>query len=491
MIVPAQQHDRSIASGSQRVRVGICCALILACSSAGAAHAQSMWEFDPYRIRLVIAFGASPSFTPELAQRAQQAMLDRVDAYIGAPWQIEASIAEQALRWRVATSLDDIDPTEVIAADQQFDKLWLVSVHDDATSLRLKFREYDVLTQHWGPTLEQACPRVEQLPECLFRGLLAVFAPLAEIESVEDRTAELRWRAGILPTRDSNVRFVAPGDLLLPFLRSTDRDGNTRKIQEIEWTYLVVDDAEGGKARATVYSGLRGPLARRKRGRIQQLALMMRHVPGNTELQALSRTADARPLAGYEVYAYGPASPETQLLGFTDSDGRIEVPPGNSPLRLVLVKSGHELLARLPVVPGAQRRLQVRLIDDAPRLAAEGFIVGLQERLIDVVVRRHVLMARIKLRIDQGKLDEAARLMDELRRMDSQQQFLLAIDQEQQKSLADDPTVQRKIESLFSEARKLVGQYLDPRDVNRTEIALDEARRAQAAAPTAGDAASN
>jgi hypothetical protein len=464
--------------GTALVALGAFCGLL----STSPVAAQSLWEFDPYRIRLVVAFEDDTQFTSERREQIKDEVCEQIEAYIGAPWEVDVVLAAGSLQWRMLSSLSALAAAEVMG-ENNCDKAWLAVVRRDTMESYIEVREYDTLTQHWGPLLRREVPRIERLSHELFRALLAVFAPLAEIDAVEESTAQLRWRAGMLPSRDPQVLLFQVGDVLEPYLRSTDRDGNTRKVQNIDWTYLAVTSVEGGSGTATVYTGLRSPLARRKRGRVQQLALAVRSEPGVTQLQLRSRSEDAQPLVGYEVYAYAPDSPATTLLGYSDADGFIDIPPGAARLRLLLIKNGNELLARVPVVPGLKQHLELRLADDAPRLAAEGFLIGLQERLIDVVVRRHVLIARIKLRIEQGQLDDASRLMDELRRMDSQQQFLLALDQQQQKSLASDPVVQRKIEKMFATARELVGQYLDPRDVNRMEIELDRARKAQASAP--------
>lgn len=451
-------------------------ALLAFASTAAPLRAQSLIEFDPYRIRLLVAVeaGDAPARASETLSRR---VAEQVEAYIGAPWSLEITSAAEPLRTAMLQDLAAVQIDALPAGWREPDKLLLATLAGAAGDWRWSVRELDVPTESWSAVLQQSTPDERALGEVAFQSLLAVFRPIAGVESAEQDLAQLRWRAGALPPRDPSLAVVQPGLLARPIIRVVDRDGVTRKTQPIDWTYLIVESLQDGKGPARVYTGLRSPLAGKRRGRVQLWALAVGNVSGSTRLVLAARSADAKPLYGYEIYALRPGQPETTLLGYTNRSGSLEIPPGPDPLRLLLVKHGNEVLARLPVAPGVLPSVTARLADDDPRLRAEGFILGLQERLVDAVVRRQVMLARLKLRIDQGELDEADKLMDQLRRLDSQQQFLLALDQRQQKARSDDPSVQRKIERMFSQARELIGQYLDPAEVNRAELELDQARR--------------
>ena len=68
---------------------------------------------------------------------------------------------------------------------------------------------------------------------------------------------------------------------------------------------------------------------------------------------------------------------------------------------MLLIKHGGQLLAKLPVVPGAERRINVPLPDDEARLVAEARLAAVREDLIDVVARRNILMARTRQKIEK------------------------------------------------------------------------------------------
>jgi hypothetical protein len=241
-------------------------------------------------------------------------------------------------------------------------------------------REYDVRTQMWSPVVRRQTALAAELGDLGFYALVETFSPLATIVSAEKKSATLRMRGAALPTRDPTLRFAKPGDLFRPVVRYNDRDGKPRSIQTIPWTFLLADTIEDTDIGCRVVTGLRSPLNTRRRGRVEQLAMMMRFSPSATHVSLLSPSDPQMPLVGCPVYAYGPNSPETVLLGRTDRLGRIVVPPGDDPLRILLVKNGTALLAKLPLAPGFRDELEAIVPDDRARLAGR-----LEIRPLDVV----------------------------------------------------------------------------------------------------------
>ena len=138
-------------------------------------------------------------------------------------------------------------------------------------------------------------------------------------------------------------------------------------------------------------------------------------------------------------------------------------------------------LARLPIVPGLQPTFIAPIANDDQRLEVEGFITGLQEELVDVVTRREGLLTRARARIEEGKLPEACELVDELRTLQTADDFnrVLTSAQKQRRYRADDPVRQAKIELLFQDTRKLIIKHLDAKAL---EAVSQELRRAAQAA---------
>ena len=79
-------------------------------------------------------------------------------------------------------------------------------------------------------------------------------------------------------------------------------------------------------------------------------------------------------------------------------------------MRVLLIKDGSALLGKLPVVPGLERQLLAPVPNDDQRLAAEGFINGLQEELLDLVAHEKILAVMIQTRIEKKRFDEATDL---------------------------------------------------------------------------------
>jgi len=58
----------------------------------------------------------------------------------------------------------------------------------------------------------------------------------------------------------------------------------------------------------------------------------------------------------------------------------------------------------------------------------------------------------------------------------ARQQFARKLDAQQKRIFSEEPAVQRKIDALFGDTRKLVAKYLDPEPVDRLSRELTKAR---------------
>ena len=148
-------------------------------------------------------------------------------------------------------------------------------------------------------------------------------------------------------------------------------------------------------------------------------------------------------------------------------------------MRVLLVKNGGELLARLPLVPGIPAEISAPIANDDQRLRAEGFIKGFEEELVDLVTRREVLLAQIRTRMDAGQYDEAESLIRQLRRLKTRDELGRSLGQEKIRLTSDDAAVQHKIDAMFDDTRKLLQQHLDPETVEQLARELLEARTAR------------
>ena len=102
------------------------------------------------------------------------------------------------------------------------------------------------------------------------------------------------------------------------------------------------------------------------------------------------------------------------MLGITDSQGMIELKREQAPVVMLLVRSDGRLLAKVPVVPGAAAMVEIPIADDTARLQAQARLVEIREQLVDLVARRNILLARARAQLNQGQLDQAQQLLEEL-----------------------------------------------------------------------------
>ena len=454
-------------------------AMIFAATAPAAA--QSVWELTPYRIRIVIAAGDSPELTPRLMTDLGADLVSRADGLIGAAWDVSVDDAGPALA-RAMLDAPDAVTLESIPEDLlEFDKVMLLAIVPRQSEYQVVGRELDVRTRTFNTSIELLASQTRALGRTTFTAVLRAFAPLAQIvppEGGEEEEIALRLRASGFPARDAAYSPVVPGSLFRPIIRYDDRQGKPKRIMIMPWTFLRVEDVPGTGLKCKVHSGIRNPLGGRRRGRVSQLALAVINPDKPTRLVLKSRTDPDRVLVGYDVHCQAPGSKSTELVGRTDRRGSVTVEPSDSVLRTLYVKHGGALLARLPMVPGISDQLEVPVADDDLRLEAEGFITGVQQELVDIVSRRAMLVARAKSRLKAGKLDEADSLIRELHVLGNRAKLAALLDQEKRRTFSKDAAMQRKIELMFDDTRKLLFEYVDPKQAEELAGQLRKAREA-------------
>ncbi|MCB9873738.1 MAG: hypothetical protein H6821_06120 [Planctomycetaceae bacterium] len=177
-----------------------------------------------------------------------------------------------------------------------------------------------------------------------------------------------------------------------------------------------------------------------------------------------------------------------ELLGRTDWNGSIEIEQSETALRIIYLKNGAQLLARLPMVPGLYPNLLASVPDDAPRLQAEGFVKGIQGQLMDLEAQREILKARFMLRIEEAKalsgeekeakLKEAQDLLEEIKQLPTRNDLVRQLDaQQDQQIVSPVKSVQARIDQLYAKLREALGKYLSPGLVNSLTNILNDANR--------------
>jgi hypothetical protein len=145
----------------------------------------------------------------------------------------------------------------------------------------------------------------------------------------------------------------------------------------------------------------------------------------------------------------------------------------------LFIKHGGQLLAKLPVVPGAEPEIVVPLPDDDMRLEAEARLAAMREELVDVVARRNILMARARQKIEAKDFEAAQELMRSVDQLPGRSQFNLTLTTASRLLRSDDPQIQRRIDQLFQATETVLSQYLDARAISELHEELRSAQRKQ------------
>jgi hypothetical protein len=430
----------------------------------------------PYRIRVFLALAPAPELTAAFARDLMSDLPDQAESFLGAAWELSVAAVPAGLHFATTTDIDTVSAEELLKRSADFDKMTLLAIAPSAAGYQVTVRELDVRTRTWNAPVTRTARHVAKLRDAAMRALLAGFAPLGTIETVDQQQVKVRLRASALAPRDPGLALLKPGDALRPVIRVNDAGGKGGQIARPAWTLLRVEQVTPEKVDCRLECGLRGIELTATRGRVESLALGVAQTGRATKLVLQSRLHPPQPLPGYDVYRIGSGDKSGAVLGRSNRDGVVQVPSGPAAMELLLVKAGDQALARLPLVPGAETEISVALPDVAPLVEAQGLLRGFQEEVVDQVTLREALIARAKLQIQAKRFDDAAETVRALKELKTRDQLAMLLAADQKRVTADDADLQHTIDSLFSETAKLLDQHFDPDLIRKLDADLKTAR---------------
>lgn len=369
----------------------------------------------------------------------------------------------------------------VSQAIENYDKIFIVRVHRDQVPNQIDVAEFDTLMRHFGPVATVYSATLSTLADKIGLGLTKAFAPVVRIDNAGQRNAVGLLRAGGLVLDQDSPAAIGVDDVLEPMIRKNDRNGTPILIGPMDFAFLLVTELEGRNIKMDFYAGRAGGLQGRRNSRTFRTALKVRPFGESTLLRLhLQRDPDF-PLIGYELYEKELKSTSMTFIGRTDWDGRLEIERSEDPFRLLYVKNGGAVLARLPIVPGLQPKVVADLSGDDMRLQAEAYIRGVQNAIIDLVAIRELFKARIRLRLERGEMEKAENLMNALREQPSNEKLATAMGKKQTdflKALGNKNANQRrKIDEMFATTRDLLAKHINPKLVRDLESDLISAKK--------------
>lgn len=356
-----------------------------------------------------------------------------------------------------------------------YDKIFIVKIDRDELQRELSVVELEVMMRYFGPEVEESLGPAADLPAAVGRAVTRAFSPTVRIDDAGTRSAQTLVRAGGLIVDPDSPAAISAGDVLMPMVRKNDRNGRPVSFGRVDWAYLLVTEMDGPKAKADIYAGRVGGIQGRKNRRTFRTARKVDPIGDSTLLRLHARGNPDEPLVGYEVYDKEFDSKSMTLVGRTDWDGRLRVEATETPLRLLYVKNGGAVLARLPLVPGAMPVAIADLGGDDVRLRAEAYIRGVQSAIVDLVAIRELFKARIKLRLEQGKKREAQDLLLKLRDQPTNQRLADDMGKKQSMFLKDvgrNQSQRRQIDEMFADTRELLSKHIGPRLIRELEAAV-------------------
>lgn len=481
------------------------CAMLLSMCSASLLSAQTTWEFSPYRVQAWIVVERSPFLPQRYEETLSQAVVAGAWSAAEYGWQLTADAAPITLRGEITQRLNQL-PFEALRESTgkppPCDKLFLISVREHKTEFEIAVREWDMPSRHGGETLHLRTYQLEAVPELVLKGIVETFRPLAKIEKVDGKNIVARVRAGGMITSDDSLLTLNAGAVLHPVIRRNQRNGEPlpNGITNPAWTYLDVKSRENALLQCALQTGLAGSVPSKGGARIERFALAVKRTYPETEISIMSRkdvvagdtskrAKVSRPLADYEVYSKEAGEESSTSLGLTDWQGKVRLKPDDKHvLRVLYVRNGSQFLARLPVVVGHLPELTMEVFDDDPRLLAETKLRAMQSRVMDVMARREILAARIRMLIKQENFEEANKLLAEFRALPQRVQITKELDEDQRRTPAVPGITGKRITALFNGGRQLLNKFLDPELANQLarEIAVAQKPAAPAKAPISG-----
>lgn len=488
----------------------VLCVLSGLIHTARADERAPLGRFDlaPYRVMVRVTFAADPSVTPALRRNVVATLTARIVSTFGPTWALLPAdrpgvIEDNELTPTDERSLERLTYASVAAkvADASCQKAFLLFIRPHESQWLIAGREWDRTVQRLGPLLTTTTLERRALADAALGLLERLFSPILIVNDADrnSKTATATVIAGSIPPGDPSAVPLKKGSLLVAYFRFLDSKGNVRTIQLVPWTYLVLDDFKDGRAKCTVASSYRAPLAANMRRRVEAVAMLLRPNLPETRLKLVVGRNSSRPLAGMFVNVEPlvpdqrekPAGqPQHDFL--SDRQGAVTIRADErQPLQLLQVHSGSVLLARRPFVAGVDAEATLELADDEIRLSTQRDVDLLRIQLIETVARRTALIARTRASLKKSDAEATRQLVADLDRLPKADFYLSKLNEIRVISLEEagrrrDAVAERRIDDLCQKTQALIEQYLPE---ERLQTLHEEVSSSLAAAQAAAEAA--
>ena len=380
---------------------------------------------------------------------------------------------------------------------KQADKLYVVSIRDNGRDIVLEAVGFDCNGRVRVEDAVRELRNVADTAHNCFDAIKEIFRPVAKItfNAVTDgKQAGLQLRSAGLVNPELNPDsplIIGNDSVFRPVVRRNDREGFPLigGIIEVVWTYIYVQQTKPygvleGEMIST-FSSIRNPVGSRPNSRTEKYGLLVPVRHENTLLKIAANDLEDYQLEGYNVFVRNakasidaddnPIDP----VGQTDWRGAIPIEIGPTTLRIIYVKNGERVLARLPFVPGAFEEIDAFLPNDDVRLEYEAFFAGIMNSILDITVQRKVLETRINIKIKNGEITDAEKIFkEELMSLRSRKDIEDVLNEKENQKINNkrlNGTVLRKIDDMFARTNGLIKTYLSEDIRSTVEKAIKDA----------------
>ena len=380
---------------------------------------------------------------------------------------------------------------------KQADKLYVVSIRDNGRDIVLQAVGFDCNGRVRVEDTVRELRNIADIAHNCFDAIKDIFRPVAKItfNAVTDgKQAGLQLRSAGLVNPELNPDsplIIGNDSVFRPVVRRNDREGFPLigGIIEVVWTYIYVQQTKPygvleGEMIST-FSSIRNPVGSRPNSRTEKYGLLVPVRHENTLLKIAANDLEDYQLEGYNVFVRNakasidaddnPIDP----VGQTDWRGAIPIEIGPTTLRIVYVKNGERVLARLPFVPGAFEEIEAFLPNDDVRLEYEAFFAGIMNSILDITVQRKVLETRINIKIKNGEITDAEKIFkEELMSLRSRKDIEDVLNEKENQKINNkrlNGTVLRKIDDMFARTNGLIKTYLSEDIRSTVEKAIKDA----------------
>jgi hypothetical protein len=435
--------------------------------AAVAQHAPSdeaSWTWTPQPIAIAVETDGDPSLSEGLVRAVRETIERDIEAKFGAAW------STRFVEGVDAAATTALKGPQAEAGEKQI----RILLARRGGAYVVEAREVDPHLRSIGPLVTRTVRQRAMTGEAAAAAAIAAFRPTARIDDIQGDRAVLRLRGESLLTAEVRAELLAGGEGFVPLLERRDREGRITSVERLPWTVISIRDAAARPAAVVISSGLRNPLAGRRRGRVATMAIAAGKPSGDTIL-SVTAGSDGEPLSGVHVYDAA-AGGSAALLGTTDDRGRIEIGNDGAKLRTLILAGRYLPLARLPLIPGLDSEVSAPLPADARLLEAERRLANLQAEFTDRMVLRRVLAIAAAGQLERGDKAAATVTIRRLGELGGLTDLADALDARKRAMELGSSTADRLIDRLYTEAATAMRAVDDRQAIAELRKRLAEAK---------------